>query len=52
VLPASGEMSQALIPADESSAFGSTKGIGNGLAQSTYSAISMMVLFIEMDLRK
>ena len=42
--PTSGEMSQALIPADESSALGATKGIGNGLAQSTYSATSMMVV--------
>ena len=42
--PTSGEMSQALIPADESSALGSTKGVGDGLAQATYSTTSMMVV--------
>ena len=43
--PPSGETGQALIPADESAALGSTNGIGDGLARSTYSAaMSMMVV--------
>jgi len=42
--PPSGETERALIPADESAAIGSTDGIGSGFAQSTHSAMYMMVV--------